>query len=653
MIILLVILTFPLNVSVADTTASATPISDVDPARQVITRADIESAGLYRVADLLHLIESGRMATVDGYTWRVSLLDGDPFGAETWTLFLDGDPVEADVFGQTNLSLLPVAITHIDSVEVWTTPRLTAGHFSSGGSIHIHTKQRHDAGVGLRLGRGIGQPTGDPGPFLYIPEMASSNVDKFGPDYEGWAAAAGQRWRLSTRFSLVRFYLTDDAFFDRNLETLNEIGHFPSAHLFSAAARLEAHVAGGSHTVQLFGGRHNDLWFFAPYGRELSTRRLFGQATVRGAYDLPIALQDDAQPSVIYRLSAAQNQLDKRFDQSLGPDPALEQRTLSAGLEVKLPLGNLAVTAGGGFEHRGLANAQHAGIARMFGSVSRGRSSGHEHLEISLAASEGDLATNAAINSTHTIGLTTFAAHGSISQRLPVEVGRLAFWSAQGYDAFEEIIEVHQNPAKVVTTTQLRLDASHQLRAGLRSSAGIGLRAYRNLYVEYHPVAPNPDELVTERTWIATSDVSGNVLHGRGSLDIEQGRWSGRFWFDAQLPIGANESFERLQQRVARYRTGVRGAVKPVRSFTASASLGFHSGSYWTEYGYLDASNTTIFDPTIPSAWLLDIAFEKWFWNNRLRASLNYKNVLGVEERYHPIGASLSRRFSLRVELLL
>jgi hypothetical protein len=51
--------------------------------------------------------------------------------------------------------------------------------------------------------------------------------------------------------------------------------------------------------------------------------------------------------------------------------------------------------------------------------------------------------------------------------------------------------------------------------------------------------------------------------------------------------------------------------------------------------------------------WLLDAAAEKWFWQRRLRASLLFRNLLGQEERYHPIGAALDLRFYLRVELVL
>jgi hypothetical protein len=195
----------------ADTTDAPSPL---DPGRQVITRADIEAAGLYRLPDLYRLIDGVRTATVDGFTWRANLLGGDPFGAEEWTLLVDGARVEIGLFGEQNLSLVPVAITQIDSVEVWATPRVVAGTFASG-VIHLHTTQP-EPGLAARGGAALGNEIGDPGPYRYVPERASRNVDKFGGDYEGLVRGGGAAVRAQGRFKWLRFYATDFAAVGRN-----------------------------------------------------------------------------------------------------------------------------------------------------------------------------------------------------------------------------------------------------------------------------------------------------------------------------------------------------------------------------------------------------------------------------------------------------
>ncbi len=627
------------SLAAADTTRPAPP----DPARQVITRAEIEAAGLYRLPDLYRLLDGARTSTVDGFTWRADLLGGDPFAAETWTLLVDGERGEAGLFGEQNLSLVPVAITQVDSVEVWMVPRLVAGTFAPGGVLHLHTS-RPRSGMAARGGLAIGNETGDPGPFRYVPERFTRNVDKFGTDYDALASFGAGRWRAQARFKLLRFYATDFAAFDRNSEAL---GANPALRLFAPALRLEADALGGTHAVSLLGGGSHDLWFFQPFGREIPVRRLWGQAGLHGR--LPVA----PQASLGYRLALAENRLDAWEGAALGLDPRWQTRTVRAGLDGQGALGAWTARLGGEVRHVSAAGAEGFTLGEVSGQLGRTTPRSAQHLDLSLAVA-GEVAARAALGSRHALGAWTLGATAALAQRLPEETDRFSFWRARGYDAFEPFVAVEQAEAAGVTTEALlRLDAAGRLTPPLSVEASAAVRTLHGLTLETQPAAPDPDALETPRLLVVDADAEGQVVRGRVNVRWAQAGGRARVFYDGQAAAGGGAAFERAWEAVPRHRAGAEAAVSAGDSFTLSAMLTHRSAARWPAYAPLSGGNGGLYDARIPAVWLLDASGEKWLWQRRLRASLLFRNLLNQEERTHPVGAALDLRFYLRVELNL
>lgn len=643
---LALVLLLSLLVAPADSTdGSVAPDPASDPGRQVITRADIEAAGLYRLPDLYRLIDGVRTATVDGFTWRASLLGGDPFGAEAWTLLVDGARVDLGVFGEQNLSLVPVAITQVDSVEVWTTPRVVAGTLASS-VIHLHTT-RGGRGLAARGGVAIGNEVGDPGPYRYVPGRSSRNVDKFGADYEGMVAGGGATVRAQARFKWLRFYATDFAAIERNREAL--AGGLPALRLFAPALRLEADALGGTHALQLFGGGSNDLWFFQPVGRELPVRRLYGQAALHGR--LPVA----SRLGVEYRLSVAENRLDERGQTALGFDPRWRARKLRGGLDAVWQRDGLTATLGGEVEGVTAEGAEGFTIGRLTGTLAHTTARHHYHFEAAFAQSDGTTATSVVAGARRVVrpGLT-LGATAAVVQRLAAEAGRFSFWRAQGYTAFEDLLTVEQVGVRdVAGEALLSTNARAALGPTLTLDAGAAVRSFWGVMIETQPAAPYPDSLRPLRPLVVAPDAEGEVVSARAALRAARGRWRGRLFYDGQAPVGGDAAFDRAWAAVPRHHAGAAATFLPAPSFTVSSALTFRSAARWPAYAALDGANGGLYDAAVPAVWLLDAAFEKWFWHRRFRASLLFRNLLGQEERSHPVGAALDLRFYLRLELVL
>ncbi len=645
----LALVLFALALPTASDTTGVRPPDD--PARQVITRQDIEAAGLYRVPDLFRLLDGTRTATVDGFTWRAGLLDGDPFGAEAWALLLDGARVDLGLFGRQNLSLLPVAITQIDSVEVWTEPRLVGGRLAAG-VVHVHTRQAR-AGPAARAGAAIGNEVGDPGPFRYVPELRSRNVDKIGGNYDAWAGAGDARRGASLRAKWLRFYPTDDALARRVFDALNG-ADIPRQRLLAPALRLDADVLGGQHRLQLLGAGLNDLAFFEPFGRELPVQRLYGQVALGGT------LRTDSVRTLTYRLSAAENRWEKRFpDVALGPDPAWRGRTFRAGFETTSPLGPFVSTGGVEVERITARGAEGAMLHRLYGALARAAGRGAQRLAWSLTfrggSGVGSVVLSARKRVRTPLGPATVAGTAGLVQRLPVETGRFSVWEARGYDAFDGAVAVERGGAyREATTGHLGLDAALALGPGVTVTAGGALRHFRGLALEFRPEAPDPDRLRPPPPLVVAPDARGSVATGRMAVRAARGMWRGRLSYDVQAPLAGDADFERAWAVVSRHRASAWASLTPAPSFTAWASLTARSGARWPAYAGLTGRGPLgLYDAEVPAAWLLDAALEKTVWQRRLRASLLFRNLLNAEERYHPVGAAIDLRMYLRVELQL
>ena len=637
-------LALALLLAVADTTDAPGRVAPPEPGRQVITRADIEAAGLYRLPDLYRLIDGVRTATVDGFTWRAHLGGGDPFGAEAWTLLLDGARVEFGLWGEQNLSLLPVAITQVDSVEVWTGPKFVAGRIARA-VIHIHTT-RPGRGASARGGFGIGNEVGDPGPYRYVPERSSRNVDKFGADYEALANYATPRLRAQARFKLLRFYATDPAVVGRNRDALG--GDNPALRLFAPAVRLEADALGGTHAVNLLGGGSNDLWFFQPFGRELPVRRVWGQAEAHGR--IPIS-----SGSLGYRFAVVENRLDEWDNGALGIDPQWKTRTLRAGLDGAVQRGPWMAGLGGEVRRVTADGAEGFTLGTVAGHVGRNTPESAQRIDVTLAAAE-EQAVSAVLHTRHALGAWTLGATAAIVRRLPEEEERFGFWFRRGYDASERIgVDVDiLVPPSVAEETTLGVNAAGRIGLGLLLEAGAAVQSLRGVYREVKPVAPPPtSDRPTPRIQIV-ADGAGEFVRGRVGLRAEVGRWRGRAFYDLRAPLDRDEALEReAWEVVPRHQAGIRAALAADPSFTVSGSLTYRSGAEWPSYTPFDGANDGLYHDAVPAMWLLDAAAEKWFWQRRLRTSLLFRNLLGQEERYHPIGAALDLRFYLRLELTL
>ena len=146
--------------------------------REVLTNGMIENSGLFRIGDILQLSTKIRVSSIDGFSWFSNINGLSSFQRQNWVILLDGQRLGINTFDIVNINMLPINITQIDSVEIFTTPQLYQGIFTDYGLIHIHTKNI-SKGKSLALFQSAGNETGDPGPYRNT-TFNSPNVERIG-----------------------------------------------------------------------------------------------------------------------------------------------------------------------------------------------------------------------------------------------------------------------------------------------------------------------------------------------------------------------------------------------------------------------------------------------------------------------------------------
>lgn len=620
------------------------------PGAVVVTRAEIEAAGVVYLSDLLRLLPPLRRLTLDGFSWRAAAGSGAPFADAPFLVLVDGVPADLDFLGEADLEGLPVPIPDLARVTYCPVAEPAAGVWAGGGTLRLETRP---ATVGL-TSRGswqIGNETGDPGPFRYT-DRGTPNVDKSGPDVEGafrYGAARPDGPAVAGRADLrvLRFYATDPAITLRTGTATRRPG--TNQRIITTALRGEAGVSGAEpaarHAFALAGRYVSDLFFLEGAGRELPLRRLDAHADALG----PLF------SGLRYRVAAHLQGADDEDAEIAGFDPRWRRRSLTTALYDGTVPEQPGLHYGASVTH---TDASGAGLTpdgftlgTAYGGYVRPGPLG-SRTTLALTTTGGALGAKA----TQTLGLTRGPAHlaltAALDRRLPEEAPGYGFWRARGLTGLERPA-VTYTPALPVPRTEgaLRLDA-HYATAAVQVQGGAHAWAGRGLYVERPALGLADDATTAVGAVAAVPDAHGGALGAWARATAARGLWHGEAWYSLLAPLGGSSDFRETWARVPRHRAGAAVTLRPDPGFSLRASFEAQSATRWPGYAALSGATTPDgygYTDGTPALALLDLAVEKGLWDRRARVSLLFRNLLNTEERYHPLGAALDFRLYARI----
>ncbi|NBC17074.1 MAG: hypothetical protein GVY18_07135, partial [Bacteroidetes bacterium] len=187
--------------------ASAQPTTP-GPGVRVLSAEEVRQAGITRLGDLFRLLDDWDAATIDGYTWQAAAAGLAPLQTSTWTLLVDGQPVDLGLLDAPVLDMLPLPLSEIAYVEVISRPAFVAGMMAPAGTIHLHTRDPA-GGLGLKGTVSAANEVGDPGPYRYT-DFATPNIDRIGPTYEAAAFVADSTAHVRAFLKADEHHATDE-----------------------------------------------------------------------------------------------------------------------------------------------------------------------------------------------------------------------------------------------------------------------------------------------------------------------------------------------------------------------------------------------------------------------------------------------------------
>ncbi len=614
---------------------------------RVITAGELEAAGVARLSEIASLLDNWASFSVEGYSRDFSVGGLTPLGASAWALFVDGVPVDLRVLGMQDINSLPIALTEIDRVELYEQPTIIAGRFVPAGALDIRMRTP-DERLAVRAHVFGGNESGDPGPFRYT-ALASPNIDRIGPTFQGSLSSAGSRWFVRVQGKADEHHATDERIRERVLTLYRGI-KAPRLILGTMRAEAGRHSPRGWSTAFGSASCLSGLWFFDPLGLELPAVHEFLQAGMTGGRMLSSALG--------LRWAATVTRSDFRVRSNpAGHDGWTDDRRFRGHVVVSAPQAEAGISTDvvytsfkGESERtsltqlRAYVNAHHRTDSAV--KVSGSLVVDWVDVELSYAAIAG---IEAALRPELTITAT-----GTASRRHPAQEQNFWYRVRKGYvpPSSVGIAPLGESAAAHMLTADLK--ASLRLSETVRFLLAGGWRDFRGGTLVR--MSPRYDEATTG--FITPTSLHAGVPGRTARLGVTvegtlRERLAARLYYGFLRSYSPREVFHEgwLNQPARRASATVRYAA--AGRLTLFARIHSVGRSHWAVYDNAADASGGLYVSRIPSAHLLDVTVTKSLWEHRMVATVSLRNVLNRAHRAHPAGAVTYMALHLGVRILL
>ena len=614
--------------------------------RQVITRQQIQQAGLNRLADILTLVDSWDTYSIDGFTWYAAAGQLSGYDTQSWTVLIDGHEVRSSNYGVNNLNALPLSIDLIDSVIIISEPQIYRGYFTDRGLIHFFTKEA-PKGFSYQGRFMFGNESGDPGPYRYTP-YRTPNVDRIGADGSNYVALNNQYLALSYNYLQQVYYPTDVRILERNRRMGS--GKYPRIDVDTYYLKGGLTLPGGEQTFYLSNSTSRDHRPFDYLLQEVPVISSNLQSGVQGPVWDGKALQ------MHYYLDYADNTIRDR-DNLFQLEFDWRLRYTSGGLRAVYQARSLTTTAGLGMEEVRAKTASYFNHAyrKIWAFSSFAYPFTRERfvkLDLFLLRVHNRYAFKTALQTRFLKSADQQAVLNlSYSKKLLQEEN--PYWKIEhafyrfNSDRFAYFFDI----PVADETRHFTLDGQWQYRLHARASLEANLK-YRILRQYRFTVAPLDHGLDifprnAYRRVLAVQDghIVGLGLNLRHNLaeTLKQ-----ELVYNYNECLAGDQNLQDYWRRFSRHKARYQVTWNPVPGFAVWSGLQFLSEAFWFEY---EISPTK--DAGLKDRFLWDVSFEKWFWHEKIRANLVFRNLLNDRAVYHPAGAALDLRYFVQMELHL
>ena len=628
--------------------------------REVLTNGMIENSGLFRIGDILQLSAKIRVSSIDGFSWFSNINGLSSFQRQNWVILLDGQRLGINTFDIVNINMLPINITQIDSVEIFTTPQLYQGIFTDYGLIHIHTKNI-SKGKSLVLFQSAGNETGDPGPYRNT-TFNSPNVERIGSgsamilnlnnnsrsislgtNYKGHGI---QDWAIQKRINSI--YGNENIYDGSDHWIIPEINRYASIENTSTFLKLKTKTFRGEHDFfTSYSHSYKYFYFLKPISREIPVDYVIKHIGIINNFGISKML------NIIYRLHYTNNQLNK-YPNELDFDFDWESTNLHTNLENQFSISSYSVKLGIGVDRYILKTDYELSksfydIYNYCGAFNyRLTENIIQNIDVMVLLSNGKHALKGAsitkwyINPKQTLNLIM-----SNTQRLVEEDNSLWYWSQLGYDLINTDFTINGDFNKSKTFT-IDLIWSNKINDRLTIEISNYYRSFDDIYLEQQYYSFNSEDgSFTSSPLIIHTNQAGGIMGANLSIKSNiKSKIYQYFYYDYQSELYSKEVFKDVMKTIPKHSLNYQLIFSPVKNFSIWTKIGYLSSSEWENYknisgeSYLTINQDTFkYSNTVESSNIIDIGIKKWLLKRKINTNLFLRNVFNQKKLYHPIGA--------------
>ncbi|MFC1620025.1 TonB-dependent receptor plug domain-containing protein [Candidatus Neomarinimicrobiota bacterium] len=626
--------------------------------KQTISSEMIRDAGLFRIADLLQLVDDWQLSSIDGNTWLTSMNGLSSYQQQAWSVMVDGQPMDMDLFNAVQFNMLPVSLELIDSIEIYSVPVLHKGLFTDRGLVHIYTKTA-STGATLKGSINAGQMIGDPGPYL-LTKYSTPNIDSYGPNGFVDLGLGKKSWKASAFLAVTSHPHTHSIFGSRNIYM---IGEWPGVLSVIPAVRIRYKRANQIHD---FSASHSystkHFLFFPPLGTEIPTD---SRLTNLGLHGTLISL---GTSRITYRMHHSQQDL-QYYPNTAQLDFDWNSSSSSANLEwnhlnhYQLRQIGVKLTRHGLLTDYSL-DSDHSYLTEMYTNLQFETSPSlktnidgfltliDEHL-----AFKGRVGSRLRLNNNNIVGLNL-----SYSERLLEEDSNWLYWSTRGYDLLRKYTVDSNIKDNIDISYQTAADLFWQIHLydGLQIDIAASYRHIANsiVYENWFQV-PEIDcsmENALSITGNGDGEIVGVNIHAsqRVTKYVSHKGYYG-FW----VTMSGNSLIMDQWASIPSHKASYQVVIQPVPNFSIWGMLSYSSSTNWPDYQKptLDCYDDTII--TLPESiklkehMVLDLQIQKWFMHRRIQGALLVRNLTNEEFKIHPAGGIHNLSFYIKATLFL
>ncbi|MFC1542940.1 hypothetical protein ACFL4K_00185 [Candidatus Neomarinimicrobiota bacterium] len=633
--------------------------SDDIAIKSTIASETIQHAGLTRVTDLLLLIDDWRLSSIDDFTWTVNPNGLTHFQEQNWLVLIDGQKMSNQIFDIMHLNTLPLSLSQIDSVEIFSVPTIHEGEFADKGLIHIHTK-KSQKGVSFSGSTTVGQITGDPGPYYYT-KYITPNVDRIGPSGAIGVGFRREPWTARSQIVINNHAFTHSAIGKRNYDIISD---WPGIWNVIPSLKISWDWQGYRHEL-LTSHSHSKkhFIFFPPFGREIPTYSRFTHVGLRGAFPF------GNSRSVKYNLGYSQDRLDE-YPNSLNIDFNWAMIKYHGNIEWIHDGERLASQVGMGLERHLLdtryqINRNHYDLAKLYGLLRFGSLSSLEHcIGGYVTLIEGETALKGLASSMWRISSSQVVRISiSYSQRLLPENDHLLYWTRKGYNMLHTYGADYDVQGDIENSGQLTADLDWQaiISKSLIIRTQIALRKFENLLLQKQTFQFDLEgcSIYSPTTFIGenygeTALASIRLTHHPNRIISQQ------IYYGFSHTLSGNTFFKDQWLTIPKHKLSYQLTINPEPNLSIWAMFSYRSSSNWLDYAGVDGAvcptdyhSTASYISTLNAYTSVDLQIQKWFLHHRIKGNLLFRNLFNREIKLHPLGASFDFSFFIQVYLYL